>query len=277
MNQRASSISAPSTWISVVTRPGEEADHQALPGTATAGCRSRSRRRPRRRSPPRPRGAPPPRGSPPGRRSRPASSSGPRARPPAGRAAPGRRVGDQHDHRGVGARELLVAARLAAQHVPGRRGHQPAAAARAEPVRARATRPARPRAPEARRPARGSVCDRRARKPVQRPSSRRLVDDARAKCATPSRSPRKHPQPPAGSVAGACQRTGSPASSTGNRVAGAPARRRRRVGPASRRARLVGAPLADPVVACGRRARCRSSPGAGNCGSVTRRPYDRYR
>ena len=167
VNQRASSISEPSTSISVSTARAGEADHQAgrqrprlaaevghlphldaglLLDLAAYGVLHRLARLDEAGE----RGVAP---------------LGPQRAAPEQRAlvgAAGLAVGDDHDHGGVGARELVAAAVGAVQHVPGLPGLERACRSAGSSAWPRATRPGRSRAAPAvrrrwsRRPATGT-------------------------------------------------------------------------------------------------------------------------
>ena len=150
VNQPASSSSSGSMRSVVAARRGPEAQHQRCrerPGLrrAVAACP-----RPRRRPPRRPRGAPSPPAIRRAPRSRPASSTCRAESGASGRAGSARRavaVGHQHDHRGVGAREVLGAADRAAPDVAalhadrGVAAHAAVAVAGCASARARGHRP----------------------------------------------------------------------------------------------------------------------------------------
>ena len=168
---------------------------------------------------------------------------------------------------------------LAALRRTPARGRPPAAssaaaAARAEPVRARATRPA-PIActMSARRPARRPACGStpRSADPVGPRPVRLGLDDHARSARRRRRSPRKHPQARRGSVGRRVPADRPPASSTGR--TGCPRPTSTRVAGSAQllvEPGLVGAPLADPVVACARTARCRSSRVRGSAGRSRR-------
>ena len=268
VNQRASSISEPSTSMTVSTRAGGEAHHQArgkrprlaaevghLPhpdtGLLLDLAAHRVLHRLARLHEPRQRRVP---ALGPGR-----ASTEQRALLGAPRFA----VGDHHDHRGVRARELVAAAAGAVQHVARHPGFESAAAPGAVPRRPQPLGQA-DRVQHEGTVGDGLLCQRlhapRAGPPTRHvppgPSSGSTIT---AKCTTPSRSPSRT-RSPSGASSGETQarrpsigRTRAPAI-TSTRVAGSAQRssshRRRRAAARAGRGRAVTAPRAAAAATC---------------------------